>query len=135
MDSRSSYGADSVLQIQLTATIAFAQPSNALTANPAVGTSFHDGEVVPEVLEAFGATEQRGEVSRVHQHDVAPALSGGRHPDQRVELGVTGRSERMRPVRVDALAAQHTHGVGFRLGEFVVRKVGMEIERGDLVEQ
>src|SRR5271155_2491937 len=34
------------------------------------GTSFHGGEVVPKVLEAFGAAEQRGEVGGVDQHDV-----------------------------------------------------------------
>ena len=34
-----------------------------------------------------------------------------------------------------ALTTQHPHRVALRSGEFVVRQVGMEVERGDVVEQ
>ena len=51
--------------------------------------------------------EQRGEVRRIDQHDVAGALSARRHPDERVELGIARSGERMRAVRVHALASEH----------------------------
>ena len=36
--------------------------------------SAHRGEVVPQIAQAVGAAEQRGEVRGVDQHDVAGAL-------------------------------------------------------------
>jgi hypothetical protein len=47
---------------------------------------------------------QRGEVRQVVKHDVAGPLTGRRHPDHRVELGVARLGERMRASRIDALA-------------------------------
>src|SRR5256885_13980959 len=78
--------------------------------------SLHGGQVVPEILQAVGAAEQRGEVRGVDKDDVARPLAGGRHPDQRVELGVTRCGERVRPVRVDALTAEDSQSVAFRRG-------------------
>ena len=66
----------------------------------------HRGEVVPEVAQTVGATEERGEVCGIDQHDVAGALSVRRHPDQRVEFGVARSSERMRADRISRMAVR-----------------------------
>jgi hypothetical protein len=99
------------------------------------GRSLHRCEVVPQVLQTVRATEQGGEVGGVDERDVARPLTGGRHPDQRVELGVAFRGEGVGSVRVDALTRQDPQLVTFGRRQFVVRQVGVEVERGDVVEQ
>jgi len=90
---------------------------------------------VPEVAKAVGAAEKCGEVCGVDEHNVARALTGRRHPDKRVELGVAGFRERMRPVRVDPLTAEDLHLLTFGRCEFVVGQVRVKVEGGDVVEQ
>jgi hypothetical protein len=66
----------------------------------------HQREVAPEILQAVGAAEKRGEVRRVDQHNASRALLVGRHPEQAIEFLVAGFGERVRTVEIDRLARQ-----------------------------
>src|SRR5262249_58590938 len=72
-------------------------------------TALHPGDVAPEMLQAVGAAEKRGEVCRVHHQDVAGALAVRWQPEQAVELFVAGRGEGMRAVRVNGLTREQLH--------------------------
>jgi hypothetical protein len=55
----------------------------------------HGGEISPEVLEAVRAAEQRGEMGRIDENDVAGSMFVGRHPVEAVELPIAGLGEGM----------------------------------------
>src|SRR5215213_4723295 len=95
----------------------------------------HGGEVVPQVLKAVCAAEERREMGGVDEQYVAGALPVGWHRDQRVEFGVAFGGEWVWSVRVDALFPQHPQRVAFRGGQLVMRQVWVEIERCHVVEQ
>ena len=97
--------------------------------------ALHHGEISPEIRQALRAAEERREIGRVHEHDVAGALFFRRHPEQGVELRVAGRGEGMRPVEIDGLTRQHMHRLCVLGRQLVVRQVRVEIERGDVLEQ
>src|SRR6266536_5507150 len=69
------------------------------------------------------------------QHDVAGALLIWRHPEQAVELRVTGCGEGMRTAGINGLAGQQMHRLGIFGGQLIVRQVWMEIECWDFFEQ
>jgi len=56
-------------------------------------------------------------VSGIDQHDIALAVALGRHPEDDVELGVPGASERMRAVEVDGLSSEDADAAAFGLGQ------------------
>jgi hypothetical protein len=67
-------------------------------------------------------------------------MSPARQPDGGIQIsalnsGVACRGEGVGPRGIDPLTTQHAHRDVLRCGEFVVRQVGMEVERRDVVEQ
>ena len=97
--------------------------------------SFHQGKIPPKVLKTIRTAEERGEVRRVHEDDIAGSLLIRRHPEQTVELGVTGCGEGMRTVEINRLARQQVHRFAVLLSNFIVRQVWMKVERRDICEQ
>ena len=63
-------------------------------------------EVLPEALEALVAAEERRKDRRVREQDVAGAIARGRHPEEHVELAISGVGERMRLRRIDRLTRE-----------------------------
>ena len=97
--------------------------------------SFHQGEIPPEVHQTVSAAEERGEVCRVHEHDVSDALLVWRHPEQAVELRIAGRGEGMRTVGIDRLAGQQMDRLAVFFGNCVVRQMRMEVQCRNVLEQ
>src|SRR5436190_15253177 len=97
--------------------------------------SFHQGKIAPEVLQTVRATEECGEIRRVHEHDVSSALLIWRHPEQAIELRVAGCGERVRTIEINGLAREQMHRFGVFGSQLIVRQMRMEIERRDVVEQ
>src|SRR5512134_1131451 len=87
-----------------------------------VSPSLHPREIAPEILEALRAAEQRREVRGIDDQDVAGPVSLRRHPEQRVQLRVPGRGERMRTIRVHDLPAQHVDRLRVPGGHLVMRQ-------------
>ena len=86
------------------------------------------GEVLPETLQALVASEQRAEHRRIDHQHVAGTVAARRHPDERVELLVSGVREGMRPGEVDGLLAENVDGPRVVRRHRVVRKVQVKIE-------
>src|SRR3977135_1721719 len=97
--------------------------------------SFHQGKIPPEVLQTVRATEECGEIRRVHEHDVSGALLIWRHPEQAIKLRVAGCGERVRTIEINGLAREQMHRFGFFGSQLIVRQVRMEIECRDVGEQ
>ena len=93
------------------------------------------GDVLPEGAQALIAAEQRTEDRGVGHQYVAGAFPGGRHPQERVELGVAGLGEGVRrPGEVDRLPGQDADDVRFVGRHRVVRQVRVEVEGGHPVQ-
>ena len=56
--------------------------------------------------ETLGAAEKRGEIGQVDQDDVSGSLLVWPHPEQAVELPVSGLGEGVRAVEINRLARQ-----------------------------
>ena len=84
---------------------------------------FHQCEIAPEVRQTVCATEQGGEIRRIHEHDVAGALLIWRHTKQAIELGVAGCGEGMRTVGINGLARQQMYRLGVLGGQLIVWQV------------
>ena len=97
--------------------------------------SIHKREIPPEVFQALRATEERGEMGHVQQHDVSSALLIWRHPEQTIELRIAGCGERMWTIEINRLAREQMYRFVVLGGDLVVRQVRMEIQRRDIVEQ
>ena len=85
-------------------------------------------DVLPEPLEAVVAAEQRREDRRIGEQDVAGPIAFRRHPEEHVELTVTGFRERMRPRHIDRLLREQVNGRRIVGGDGVVRQMRMEVE-------
>src|SRR5262245_11972034 len=87
----------------------------------------HSREIAPEVRETLRSAEQRREVRRVDEQDVAGALALRRHPEQRVELLVARRRERMRALEIDGLLSEHADATRVLRRDSVVRQMRVEV--------
>src|SRR3984893_8937187 len=96
---------------------------------------FHQCEIPPEVHQTVRATEEGGEIRRIHEHDVCSALLIWRHPEQAIELRVAGCGEGMRTVGINGLARQQMHRLGVPGGQLIVWQGWMGIECRDVFEQ
>src|SRR6516162_9789253 len=96
---------------------------------------FHQGHIAPEVFQTLGDSEKCGEVRRVHQYDVSGTFVFWRHPQQAVELRVARCGEGVRTLHLDRLARQHVDCLALLFGDLVVRKMPMEAQCGDVLEQ
>src|SRR5205823_11510900 len=86
-------------------------------------------DVSAEPLEAFVAPEQRREDRRIREQDVAGAVPFRRHPQEHVELAVTGLGERMRSRQIDGLLGEQANGGRIGCRDGVMRQMRMKIER------
>ena len=55
--------------------------------------SSHQSKITPEIFQAVRAAEKRSEIRGVDENDVSCALFFGGHPDEAVELSVSGLNE------------------------------------------
>src|SRR5690242_1182772 len=97
-------------------------------------SSFCGGEIPPEILETFGTTEERREMSRIDEQHVASSITGRRHPPKTIHFGITCGREWMRPIRIHGLTCQHVYFCTVR-HDFVVRQVRMEIQGRDVFKK
>src|SRR5207344_1729313 len=95
--------------------------------------SLRQCNILPEILQAFGSSKERGEVRGVDHQNVAGAFLVWREPEQTVELRVARRREWMRPIEIDGLARQQLHGFSIVLRQRIVRQVRMKIESRDII--
>src|SRR5580704_16245861 len=93
----------------------------------------HDGEILPEILEAVIAAKKRGEIGRVDQDDVSGSPVAGRHPKEAIELPVARFGEGMRKLEIDRLAREDLNFLAIRIAQFIVRQMRMQIERRNVV--
>ena len=85
-------------------------------------------EVVPEVVETLGTAKQSGEDCQVREQDMASPRACRRHPEERIEFGVTGLDERMRSGQIDRLSSKNTNRTRIFRRQCVVRQVLVKIE-------
>ena len=85
-------------------------------------------EVLPEVVEAIGAAEQRGEDGQVCQQDVASPRACRRHPKEAVEFSVSGLDKWMRSGQIDRLPSKNSNCVRIFRRQRIMRQVLMKIE-------
>ena len=79
------------------------------------------------------AAKERGEDGGINQHDVSGPLLVRRHPQEAVELAITGLGERMRSVQIDRLPCKHLDGAASC--QFVMRQMRMEVEGRHVIEK
>src|SRR5438105_4042313 len=91
-------------------------------------------EVVPEVIETLGATKESGEDCQVRKQDVPSARPCRRHPEERIEFGVTGLDERMQSGQIDRLSSKNANCACIFRRQRIVRQVLVKIEGGHVRE-
>src|SRR5712671_485122 len=89
-------------------------------------------EILPEVMQARIAAEQRRENRGVCEQDVAGALAVWRHPEEHVEFTVSRFGERMRLRHIDRLSSQYTDGFRIIRSDCILRQVHVKHERCDI---
>src|SRR5882672_4400191 len=95
----------------------------------------HRCEIAPKLFQTIRSSKERGEVRGIHQHDVSGSFVAGRHPDESVQFFVARLGEGMWPGKVNRLTRQKNRSLLILRGERIVRKMGMEIERRNVLEQ
>src|SRR6476620_4438075 len=96
--------------------------------------SIHKREIPPQVFQAVRATEERGEMGHVQQHDVSSTLLIWRDPEQTIELSIARFRERMWTIEINRLPREQMYRFVVLGGDLVVRQVQMEIQRRNIIE-
>src|SRR6185369_2251081 len=106
-----------------------------MSSSSSTGDSLCGGKIPPEIFQTFGPAEERCEVGRIDEQNVACTITSRRHPQKTVEFCVACRGKWMRAIGIDRLARKHMDLGTVWLEQLVVRQVWMEIQCGDILKK